>query len=860
MITKLPSDLIDFLYWWAIRAPKRILSVSKRIFILVNYDLSLTLHIRLIFVPLFNDFTKVGRVIGFFMRLLLILTGIVVFALLSVLFIFVPITWYVAPLLLIYFLKLWSIPIFVSLFILHQLVISGTPKKRVTLVGKGDIIKSFRPEAEKFLNLLFKLKGSAVPMFLKFPRVYYILKKAELLNPEVEEKISGPFVPTDLNAFAKLAFDFAVKHGVRYVETEHVFLAVLATIPKVDSLLSYFSSSEADIEEAVKWVVSNREALSRIFLWQEDFVMPKMGGVNKGLTGRVTPNLDAVSEDFTENARKGYFNKIVGREKEIKEISQTLSSSSSENVMIIGEPGSGKTSLVKAMAFMIIKGTEFKSLTFKRIISIEAGSLLAGTKSAGDIAGKIKLVFDEAVGSGDVIIFIDEIHELFAGSSDQGESYSAFSILQSYLSSEKLQFIGATNVKNYRKYIEPNGAFARLFQVIEIPEASKEDTVQILKVVADKFEKDYSVVISYPSLLKAVALSEKLIHERVLPDKAIDILGRAATSARDADKYIVAEGVAIVVSEMTNVPVTSITDDESQKLLKIEDEMKKKVIGQDQAIVQIGNALRRARVGIRNEDKPIASFLFVGTTGVGKTETAKTLADVYFGDKKAMIRIDMSEYQQQDSIDRLVGAPDGSTKGILTEAVRLRPFSLILLDEIEKAYSNILLTFLQVLDDGRLTDSSGMVIDFTNTIIIATSNVGTRAIQDVFSKGSLFQEMEEVANKEVRDHFAPEFLNRFSGIIVFKPLDMDSVKKITDLMLNKIRNMAIEKDVKINFKPELIDELAKRGFSPEWGARPLARVIEDSVENYLAKKLLSNEINKGDEVTLGLEVFDIIPQ
>ena len=857
---RLPYDLVSFLYWWAIRAPRRIFSVSKRVFVLVNYDLSLTLHIRLIFVPLFNDFTKVGRVIGFFMRLLLILTGIVVFVLLSIVFLFIPVVWYSIPLFLVYFLKFWSLPIFISIYILRKLIVLEIPEKRVTKIDHGEIIRSFRPEAEKFLNLLFKIKGDAVPIFLKLPKVYYILKKAELLNPEFVEKISAPFVPTDLNAFAKLAFDFAVKHGVRYVETEHVFLALLESIPKVDSLLSYFSSSVADVEEAVKWVVSDREALSGIFLWQEDFVMPKMGGVNKGLTGRVTPNLDAVSEDFTENARKGYFNKIVGREKEIKEIAQTLSSSSSENVMIIGEPGSGKTSIVKAMAFMIVKGTEFKSLTFKRIVSIEAGSLLAGTKSAGDIAEKIKTVFDEAVGSGDVIIFIDEIHELFAGSSDQGESYSAFSILQSYLSSEKVQFIGATNVKNYRKYIEPNGAFARLFQLIEISEASKEDTIQILKVVADKLERDYSVTITYPSLLKTVALSEKLIHERVLPDKAIDVLGRAAIFVRDKNKYLVAEEIASAVSEMTNVPVTSITGDESQKLLKIEDEMKKRVIGQNQAIVQIGNALRRARVGIRNEDKPIASFLFVGTTGVGKTETAKTLADVYFGDKKAMIRIDMSEYQQQDSIDRLIGAPDGSTKGILTDAVRLRPFSLVLLDEIEKAYSNILLTFLQVLDDGRLTDSSGMLIDFTNTIIIATSNVGTREIQDIFSRNGIFSEMEEVANKEVRDHFAPEFLNRFSGIIVFKPLDVDSVRKIADLMLNKIRNMANDKNVKVNFRPELIDELVKRGFSPEWGARPLARVIEDSVENYLAKKLLSNEINKGDEVTLGLEVFDIISQ
>ncbi len=282
----------------------------------------------------------------------------------------------------------------------------------------------------------------------------------------------------------------------------------------------------------------------------------------------------------------------------------------------------------------------------------------------------------------------------------------------------------------------------------------------------------------------------------------------------------------------------------------------KRVIGQDLAINQIGASLKRARTGIRNEGKPIAGFLFVGTTGVGKTETAKALAQVYFGDVKSMIRLDMSEYQQIDSIDRLIGDPKTRSGGFLTDAVRSRPFALVLLDEIEKAHPNVLLTFLQVLDDGRLTDSSGRVVDFTNTIIIATSNVGTKKIQEVSRRNGMFDELKEEAMKEVKDHFAPEFLNRFSGIIIFKPLDMLSVRKITEIMLEKIKRLSEEKGIKVSFKPELIDELIKRGYDPEQGARPLARVIENSVESYLAVDILSKKIVKGSSIDLGLEVFD----
>ena len=462
---------------------------------------------------------------------------------------------------------------------------------------------------------------------------------------------------------------------------------------------------------------------------------------------------------------------------------------------------------------------------------------------------------DEVNKSGDIILFIDEIHTLVTGvNGNASEGSNIFSLLEPHLKGN-VQFIGATNIENYRKYIEPNGAFARLFELIQVSPSTKAETLNILKVICKNFEHDYHITITYPALKKVVELSDKLIHERVFPDKAIDILNRTAASKANTNKYLTTDDISTEISQVTKVPVAAITEGETQKLLNIEEAMKKRVIGQDEAIIQLGAALKRARAGMRNESKPIASFLFVGTTGVGKTETAKTLSREYFGDEKAMIRLDMSEYQQMDSIDRLLGTSDGRSKGILTEAVRTKPFSLILLDELEKANSNILLTFLQVLDDGRITDSTGRVIDFTNTIIIATSNVGTRGIQEISQRKGTFEEMSASAMTEVREKFAPEFLNRFNGIIVFKPLTQESVGKVAGLMLGRVQKMADEKGIKITFKQELINELVRRGFSPEWGARPLARVIEDTVESYLAVKILSKELIQGDVLDLGMEVF-----
>lgn len=727
------------------------------------------------------------------------------------------------------------------------------PNRKVGKASEKKPQRAFRPKTLSYLKNITKKTGFALNSFMKDPAVKKILIRSDLKEKGLEDKISK-VQKIEKDKIEGLAYEYAKKDKARYVEVEHLFVAVAAAIPNVDTILSAFGTDLRTLEETASWIVKKRENLETAYFWQDDYSMPPIGGFGHGLTGRVTPNLDAISRDFTKLAKKHQLETIVGRDEEIEKISKSLGGSN-ENILLIGEPGSGKTSIVIGMAHRIIHGTKFKSLRNKRIISLEMGSLIAGARHAGTIAEKLKNAMDEIVASKDIVLFLDEIHSLVASVDGNDEFSTIFSILEPYLDSNHIQFVGATNVENYRKYIEPMGSFSRLFEIIEIPQSNFDDTLEILKFEASREEKKYKITVSTPALIRIIELSEKLIHDRVLPDKALDILNRSINKVRDSTKFLRADDVDKVISEMTHIPVTAVTEDESEKLLGIEEEMKKRVIGQDHAISKIAAAIKRARVGIRDEKKPIASFLFVGTTGVGKTETAKTLSGTYFGDRKAMIRLDMSEYQSPDSIDKLIGTSDGKTKGLLTEQVRNKPFAVVLLDEVEKAHHQVILAFLQVLDDGRLTDSSGRTVDFTNTIIIATSNAGTKQIQEATTDNKPFEEIENVAILAVREKFAPEFLNRFTGIVVYKPLDKDNVRKIAKILLESVKTRMRAKKVEVEFSEDLIDGLIERGYNPEWGARPMARTIEENIETYLANKLLKKEIKQGDRITLGKEVF-----
>jgi len=737
-------------------------------------------------------------------------------------------------------------------FVLKNL---NTPKIRVSEVTSDkEKILSFRPKAKYSVE---KYTGTnLIEILFSNKDIKKLLQKAELEGDKLFEKIVKQPQPQKTEVI-NYSFQMAKENNSRYVEIEHLFLSLIENTPNIKTILSIFGSDLEIIKGTTFWIVEEREKLSKKYMWQDDFVTPLMGGIGKGMLGRVTPNLDSVSVDITKQVKAGGVQDIVGREEEIKKISEILDGDKND-ILIVGEPGVGKTSIIKGVAYKIMNGTEYKTLKNKRVVNLEIGSLLSESKESGNIADKITKILKEIEISGDIILFIDEMQNIVTGMGEkEGNESTILSMLENHISKPRIRIIGAVSMENYRKYIEPNEAVSRLFQIIKIDETSKEQTIKILKSISNKYEKQHGILITYPALISCIELSEKLIGNRVLPDKAIDILERASTSVKNSTRILNSEAISEEISKMTDIPVTEIGKDEADKLLNIGEKMKSKVIGQDHAIDKIKIALQRSRTRMRDETKPIASFLFVGMTGVGKTETAKALAENYFGDEKRMIRLDMSEYQQIDSINRIIGSPDGNSSGTLTEKVRDKPFSLILIDEIEKAHPNIILTFLQMLDEGRLTDTTGNEVDFTNTIIIATSNVGTKTIQDMHQQGKNYEEIQNATLLEVRNKFAPELLNRFTSIIVFNPLTKDNLRDITKLMLERVKTMAKEKGIEIDFKPELIEELIKKGYSPEWGARPLARVIEDSVESYIALKLLKKEINPGDRIMLGNEVFDI---
>ncbi|KKS31055.1 hypothetical protein A2380_03390 [candidate division WWE3 bacterium RIFOXYB1_FULL_43_24] len=851
----LPRLPHEFLIWWLVRAPGRILKISSRIITLTNNQISFTTNFRLLFVPLFGDYTLVGRFIGFAIRVVWIVFGLVFYLLLLPLCAIFPVAWYLAPAFIYKFGGAqYALAYVVALYLLYLLRNRDTPRIRVRENTKENFQASSRKNVLMAMDKLDLDQATGMKWLFDLDSSEKIFGRSEINKELLFEKLkSSPSV--QIQALGQAAFADAVKFKSKYIETDFLLLALLNNIPKIDIILSSLNSSIKNVVGSIEWESDKRNEKDKIFIWQDDYEVLFTGGFGKGMLGRVTPNLDAVSRDFTKEIALGRYKKILGREPDIKTIAQILSGSK-ENILIIGEPGSGKTTLVKGIAQRIMENNDYKSLSNHRLVSMDIGGLISGATSPGKIAENLKNVMNDVKSSGDIILFIDEIHNLVAGAGDSdAETSKIYTMLEPHLANDKIKFIGATTVSNYRKYIEPNGAFARLFHLVQIDELPKDVTIKILETKADKLEDKNNILITYPALVKTVELSEKLMHERVLPDKAVDILNRTSTKVAGNSKVLTSTDIAEEIAEMTKIPVETVTQDEAQKLLSIEETMKTMVIGQDEAVRQISTALRRARAGIRDENKPIASFLFVGTTGIGKTQTAKALAKHYFGDVTNMIRLDMSEYQQLDSLNRLLGDTSGNG-GLLTQMVRSKPFALILLDEIEKAHPNILLTFLQVLDEGKLTDNSGMEIDFTNTIIIATSNVGTKSIQQVFAEHGTLEKMRERAMADVREKFAPEFLNRFSGIIVFNPLTEENVREITLLMLDKVRELSSEKGITVRFKQDLVDALSKKGYSPEWGARPLARVIEDTVETYIATKMLKKEINAGDQVLLGTEAMD----
>ncbi len=640
-----------------------------------------------------------------------------------------------------------------------------------------------------------------------------------------------------------------------------------------------------------------------------------------------TPMLDKYSRDLTRMAAAGKLDPVIGRETEIGRIIQILSRRTKNNPCLIGEPGVGKTAIVEGLAQRIVEGTVPETIAGKRVLVLDLSGMVAGSKYRGEFEERIKKVIAEVMDHPGVLLFIDELHTIIGAGGAEG-AMDASNILKPSLSRGEIQIIGATTITEYRKYIEKDTALERRFQPVTVDEPTEEETLDILKGLRPYYEKHHQVNITDDALDAAVHMSVRYLNERFLPDKAIDLIDEAAAKVRlsgvkipkglkeaentlyqlsmEKEEAIVrndfeqakaiqaeekelqerirrlqkryakassgkkisvdAEYVAEVVSDWTKIPLKQITEQESKRLLRMESILHKRVIGQEEAVEAVARAIRRGRTGLKDPRRPIGSFMFLGPTGVGKTELSKALAEAVFGSEKAMIRVDMSEYMEKHSVSKLIGSPPGyvghEEGGQLSEKVRRNPYSVILFDEIEKAHPDVFNILLHVLDDGHITDSQGRKVDFKQTIIIMTSNTGAQAIQEPkrlgFGAGedaaADYQRMKDRVMEEVKRNYRPEFINRIDQILVFKPLTKEEIRQIVGLLLKELENRCKNQlELEISFRPAVLDKLAEKGFDSKYGARPLKREIQTQIEDKLAEEILSGNASKGEHVTVTLK-------
>lgn len=734
----------------------------------------------------------------------------------------------------------------------------------------------------------------------------------------------GHVSPTDMTPRTKKIIEGssyeAMRSGQNYIGTEHILLSLLSETDSV--AVRIIASMGVGINEVISDI--------RSYLGDqpdEEAYAPGKAGAKTGGKGK-TPGLDKYGRDLTALAKEGKIDPIIGRDQETQRVIQILSRRTKNNPCLIGEPGVGKTAVVEGLAQRIADRDVPETLIDKRIVTLDVTGMLAGAKYRGEFEERLKGIMEEVSKNTDVILFVDEIHNIIGAGAAEG-AIDAANILKPALARGEMQLIGATTIDEYRKHIEKDAALERRFQSVMVGEPTPDEAIQILQGLRDKYEAHHKVKITDEAIEAAVTYSVRYIGDRYLPDKAIDLIDEAASKLRistytspaplkemeekvktvSAEKEEAVKGqdferaaalrdqertlteeynkakeewrkqhaddklsigepeIAEIVTSWTGIPVKKLAQEEGERLLHLDELLHQRVIGQDEAVDAVARAIRRGRIGLKDPKRPTGSFIFLGPTGVGKTELSKALADLLFGDENAMIRIDMSEYMEKHSVSKLIGSPPGyvgfDEGGQLTEKIRRKPYSVVLFDEIEKAHPDVFNIMLQILDDGVLTDSQGRKVDFKNTVIIMTSNVGASALTSNsrtlgFTEGDdEAGNVKEKAMKALKDTFRPEFLNRIDEIIVFKKLTDEEIRKIASIMLNEIKQRIEAIGVHINFTDEVAGYLAKQGFDPVYGARPLRREIQRRIEDSFSSEMLSGNIKAGDHVTVRLEQNEI---
>ncbi len=735
-----------------------------------------------------------------------------------------------------------------------------------------------------------------------------------LIREEIGVGNPTSLTPDDFTPRAKriIEISFQIARTMRnsYVSVEHILAALLK---EEDSYAVKFinelgTDSQRILDDLITDLSSNSYDSNQ-----------QSGSKKKGKSK--TPTLDEFGKNLTELAKQGKIDPVIGREKEIKRVIQILSRRNKNNPCLIGEPGVGKTAIAEGLALKIVNGEVPEMLANKTIYSLDLTSMVAGTKYRGDFEERIKKAMDEVKDNKDVILFIDEIHNIMGAGAAEG-AVDAANILKPSLARGEIQVIGATTISEYRKNIEKDAALERRFQPVTVGEPTEEETVEILKGLRDKYEAHHKVKITDEAIDSAVKLSSRYINDRFLPDKAIDLIDEAASVVRlnaytlpqnlkdmedeikrlnaekqdavnnqkfeDAAKFrdkaneltkllddekskwrnssnhdvkaVSSDEIAQVVSSWTGVPVSQLTKEESERLLNMENILHERIVGQDKAVSAISKAIRRGRVGLKNPNRPIGSFIFLGPTGVGKTELCKSLAEAMFGDENAIIKLDMSEYMEKHTVSKLIGAPPGyvgfDEGGQLTEKIRRKPYSVVLFDEIEKAHPDVFNMLLQILEDGVLTDSQGRKVSFKNAIIIMTSNVGASKITDEKLALGFVQEdgkklsIEDLVMPDLKKTFKPEFLNRLDDIIVFNQLEQSDIEEIAKRMLKSLQKRTHDLGIELDFTDAAISELAKEGFDKTYGARPLRRAIQSKIEDKLSELILDKTIGEGSKCTV----------